>query len=150
MKSLYKFLSIFILVILFGCTNGSEHISCFTPPGSFSFQITDKKSGENLFTNGTYAPSQIIITDLYTDKIVAFKFIDENKYNAIVINNIGWKTEKINYSIAIKEKNIFELYVDASRLNKNNCSYTNYNEVKIKNIEFELDRSTGVYKILVE
>lgn len=151
MKNLLKILFVFLIVIISGCTNDSTkepELLCFTPPGNFSFEIADKTTGANLFTNRTFQSNQINIIDIATNTIVPFTFISENGLNIFTISTIGWKTEKVNYSITIKEKSIFGLYVDASIIN-GTCSYTKYNEILIKNAEFELNKNTGVYKILV-
>ena len=79
-----------------------------------------------------------------------FTFIDENDYNIIRINTIGWETEIVNYSIQISSENIFELFVNAERLSDNCCSYTVYNEIRIENSDFELNQDLGTYKIFVE
>jgi len=124
---------------------------CFTPPQSFQFEIVDKTSGENLFTNGTYASENIEITDnLNNNDPVEFTFISENKINLIQINSIGWKTEIVNLNIAISDNHIFDLYIDVERKKSDCCRHTEYNEVNIIESEFELDTQNGVYKILVE
>jgi hypothetical protein len=150
MKKNFKILFVFLIIVASGCTNevNSPGILCFTPPPSFKFEIVDKSTGVNLFTNGTYQSSQIAITDLSNNTKIPFTFVSENGLNLIQIENIGSKTEKINYSIIIQEKSIFGLYVDATRIS-GDCSYTKYNEILIKDAEFKLNQSTGIYKILV-
>ncbi len=81
---------------------------------------------------------------------IEFTFIDENNFNVIQVNSIGWKTETINILVKIFNDNIFNLYVNAERLNENCCSFTRYNEIRIENSEFEFDSEKGIYKILVE
>lgn len=151
MKILIKAFIIFLFIGLFSCDKlgSGNNIACFTPPEGFTFEIIDKTTGENLFTNGTYKSDQIVVTDLATNTKVPFKFISENAINIFGIQNIGWKTEKVNYRITIQDKNIFELYVDVSRLDGDNCSYTVYNQVLIKNAEYELNKEKGIYIIKV-
>lgn len=149
MKNLIKFLFVSLIIIVFGCSSDQQpQISCFTPPGSFSFEIVDKNTGENLFTNRTYLPNQIEIIDLANNTQIPHTFISENGINLINIHTIGWKTEKVNYSITIQGKKIFGFYVDASRIS-GKCSYTRYNEITIQNSEFEVNKNNGSYKILV-
>ena len=50
------------MFILQSCNNDCNKL-CFTPPNSFQFEIVDKTSGENLFTNGTYGAGDIKIID---------------------------------------------------------------------------------------
>jgi hypothetical protein len=151
MKILVKAFILLLFIGLFSCDKlgSGNNIACFTPPYDFPFEIVDKTTGENLFTNGTYKSDQIVVTDLATNLKVPFTFISENGINVFRIQTIGWKTEKVNYSITIQDKNIFELYVDASRLNGDNCSYTVYNQVLIKNVEYELNKEKGRYIIKV-
>lgn len=148
---IFKILLTLVIVLVFvGCSNQLESNQklCFTPPSNFRFEIVDKTSGENLFTNGTYQSNQITIIDLSNNSKVPFTFIAENGQNSISIHTIGWKTEKINYTINIQEKTLFTLYVDATRIS-DGCSYTEFNEVSIKNTDFEFNQNTGIYKILV-
>jgi hypothetical protein len=151
MKILVKAFILFLFIGLFSCDKlgSGNNIACFTPPGDFPFEIVDKTTGENLFTNGTFKSNQIDVTDLSTNLKVPFSFISENGLNIFSIHTIGWKTEKVNYRITIQDKNIFELYVDASRLDGDNCSYTVYNQVLIKNAEYELNKEKGRYVIKV-
>jgi len=123
---------------------------CFTPPSPFGFELIDKVTRENLFSNGTFNSNDIKVINIDDQSNVVFTFIDENDYNIIQINTIGWKTEIVHYSIQISTENIFNLYVRAERLNENCCSFTRYQEIKIENSEFELNQTNGLYKILVD
>ncbi len=124
---------------------------CFTPPQSFQFEIVDKTSGENLFTNGTYESENIKITDnLDNNEPVGFTFISENNINLIQISSIGWKTEIVNLKFDISDNHIFDFYVDAERKMGDCCSHTEYNEITIGESEFELNPQNGIYRILVE
>jgi len=148
MKQTIKFLFLALIIITQGCKK--ECGECFTPPSPFEFELVDKLTGENLFTNGTFNSSDIKVINLDDQSNVEFTFIDENDYNVIRINSIGWKTEIVNYSIRVSSDNIFDLFVNAERLNGECCSYTEYKEIRIENSEFELDSGKGIYKILVE
>jgi hypothetical protein len=152
MKKITTISAIIILLLTQSCKkeNACEGLLCFTPPGPFRFELVDKLTGENLFTNGTYTPNEIKVINLYDQSNVSFTFIDENDYNIIMINSIGWKTETINYSINISNESLFELFVDAERLNGECCDYTEYKEIRIENSEFELNQTNGLYKILVD
>lgn len=121
---------------------------CFTPPKSFLFEIVDKTSGENLFTNGTYEPGDISITNITNDNDpVEFTFISENDIDLIQIGPIGWETEIVNLKIDISDDHIFTFYVDAERKMEACCAYTEYHETTIEESEFEIDSETGIYKI---
>lgn len=144
-------LIVILCTIIFQSCNDNDCGECFTPPQSFIFEIVDKTSGENLFTIGTFEPENIEITDnLNNDEAIEFSFISENDINLIQISSIGWETEIVDLKISISNNHIFNLYVDAKRKTADCCSYTEYNEIKITNSEFELNNQTGIYKILVE
>ncbi len=152
MKKINTILAIIILILTQSCKkeNECEGLDCFTPPSPFGFELVDKLTGENLFTNGTFNPNDIKVINLDDQSNLEFTFIDENDYNIIQINTIGWKTETVNYSINISNESVFELFVNAERLNGECCDYTEYKEIRIENSEFELNQNSGIYKILVE
>jgi len=148
MKYLVSFIFIFLIIITQSCKKDCG--LCFSPPSAFEFELVDKLTGENLFTNGTFNSSDIKIINLDDQSNVEFTFIDENDYNVIKINTIGWKTEIVNYSIRISSDVIFDLYVNAERKKGECCSYTEFKEIRIENSDFELNQDTGIYKILVD
>ena len=151
-KKITTILTLIILIITQSCKkkDDCEDLECFTPPSPFGFELVDKLTGENLFTNGTFKSIDIKVINLDDQSNVEFTFIDENDYNIIQINTIGWKTETVNYSINISNESIFELFVNAERLNGECCNYTEYKEIRIKNSEFELNQNSGIYRILVD
>lgn len=125
--------------------------ACFTPPQRFEFIVVDKTSGENLFSNGTFNPEDIVITDVLDDnEPVQFTFVSENDINLIQIFDIGWETEIVDLKIDIADQHIFNLKVDAERKTGDCCSYTEYNEVAVSGADFDLDNQTGLYTIKVE
>ncbi len=148
MIKIYRSLLLFIIIFNYSCEQPCGE--CFTPPELFIFEIADKTSGENLFTKGIYKASEIEVIDLSDSSRVDYSFIDEDDINLIQIHTIGWKTETVNYSINISNKNIFNLYVDAERISEDCCSYTEFHEIKIENTEYEFNQETGIYKILIE
>ncbi len=152
MKKIAKILVIITLLMNQSCEkkNPCKDVDCFTPPSPFNFELVDKSTGENLFTNGTYKPSEIKITNISDNSIIPYFFIDENNYNVIQINSIGWETEIIECSLKINDIEVLRLYVDAKRLNENCCSFTRYDEIRIENAEYEFDNQTGIYKILID
>jgi hypothetical protein len=141
---------ILFTIVFQSCKDDECNQLCFTPPQGFQFEIVDKESGENLFTNGTFDSNDIVITDiLNNNNSVEFSFISENSVNLIAISSIGWETEIVNLKIDIADNHIFNFYVDAERIN-DCCSHTAYNEITITDAAFELDNQTGTYKIFVE
>lgn len=144
-------LILILFTTIFQSCDSNDCGECFTPPQSFQFEIVDKISGENLFTNGTYESENIEITDnLNNNEIVEFTFISEDNINLIQIGSIGWETEIVNLKVDISDNHIFDFYVDAERKLGDCCSYTDYNEITVGESEFVLDPQNGIYKILVE
>jgi hypothetical protein len=150
MKKVNRILAITILLFTLSCSEKVACGECFTPPLPFQFELVDKLTGENLFSNGTFNSGDIEVLNIENQSNIEFAFIEENDYDMIVINTIGWKTEIVNYSIRVSSENIFELFVIAERLSGECCSYTEYTEIRIENSDFELDQDSGIYKIFVE
>ena len=144
-----KIWMLILLILTQSCNQECEDILCFTPPSPFLFELVDESSRENLFTNQTFDPKDILIINLDDQSHIDFSFIDEDEYNIVQINTIGWETETVNYAIQISSESIFELYVNAQRLSGTCCNYTEYKEIGIQNAAYELDKMTGVYKILI-
>ena len=145
----FNLILILLLIIFQSCIN-DECGDCFTPPNNFRFELVDKTSGENLFTNGTFEPNQIEITNVLNNSSTEFEFISENNINLIQISGIGFQTEIVNLKIDIGTTRIFNFYVNAERKKGDCCSFTAYKEIIISGSEFEFNNEIGVYKILVE
>ena len=145
-----KTIFIIITVFLLSCNKTEDCGDCFTPPQPFLFEITDKVSGENLFTNGTYNYEEIeIINSLNDNSPIEFKFITEDNVNLIQINSIGWSTVIVNLKFYVSNQYIFDFYVDAERKSEDCCNFTQYNEIIITESEFELNSQSGIYTILL-
>lgn len=139
------------MILTQSCVNKNDDCGeCFSPPQEINFEVVNKITGENLFTNGTFNKNQISITDIETGNLIDFNFLNENNLNIIQLNNIGWKTENIHYLINIDDVIVFNLYLEAQRLFENCCSFTKINNLKIENIEYEFNKQKGIYKILVD
>ena len=141
------------IIILFAFLIQSCAKDCeerFTPPQRFLFELVDKNTGENLFTNGTFEPQQIRIKNTITNKPYDFQFIAENNFNVIAVAGIGWQTELVNLEFKIIDNPIFELLVDAKRKSDDCYTFTSYHKIEIKNAEFNINPENGVYRILVD
>jgi len=140
---------VIVLLIFASCDNG-DCDECFTPPQEFTFEIVDAESGENLFTNGTFTPETIKITNTLDDSERTFRFFSEDQINLIQIFEIGWETEIVNLEISVGNETLFSLYVDAQRTIEDCCSFTEFKEITIQNSEYEFNSESGVYTIFVE
>lgn len=150
MKKINLIIILFIIIFQ-SCNKEDDCGACFTPPQIFTFEIVDKTSRENLFTNGTYESGNIEITNNFNNnQPIGFTFISENNINLIQISSIGWKTEIVNLKIDISGNHIFNFHVDTERKTDECCSYNSYNEIRIEESDYELDTQSGTYKILVD
>ncbi|MCB9034747.1 MAG: hypothetical protein H6553_12975 [Chitinophagales bacterium] len=144
---------LFILFTIFTISckkHKCDDYSCFTPPNFFNFDIVDKTTGENLFTNGTYNESDVEITNLLDSTIYEYYNFNEYATNWLIFNGIGWQSEIVSLSVSIDGNHIFNFYVDAERKEENCCSFTEYHEINIDSTEYELNTNSGLYKIFVE
>ena len=151
MKQIKGILIFISMVLNQACVNKDcEDRLCFTPPSTFIFELVDKSTGENLFTNGTYHSNELEIVNSTDNSNIDFLFIDENDINLIQIGTIGWESEIIECSLKINGSEIFGLYVDAKRVSENCCSFTLYDEFRIENTAYEYDDQLGIYRIFLD
>lgn len=150
MRQITKLVFIFFVIGIQGCEDKNcKGYLCTTPPSAFIFELVDKSTGENLFTNGTYESTEIEVLKATTEIREDFTFITENDLNLLEISSIGWQTETVTYSVSISSEHIFNLYVEAEAISEDCCSFTRYHEIRIENCDFEIDPTTGYYKILI-
>ena len=151
MKKTLKLVALIALLFIQACDNNDcEDLLCFTPPVLFAFELVDKDSGENLFTNGTYNPDNIEVLNVLDNSKREFSFISENEVNIIRIGSIGWETEIADVVLKVGDASILNLYVDSERVSENCCNFSKYNEIRIDNAEYELDQQSGIYTIFIE
>ena len=151
MRKTLKLVALIALLFIQACDNNDcEDLLCFTPPIGFAFELVDKDSGENLFTNGTYNPDNIEVLNVLDNSKREFSFISENDINIIRIGSIGWETEIADVVLKVGDASILNLYVDSERVSENCCNFSKYNEIRIDNAEYELDQQSGIYTIFIE
>lgn len=139
-----------LLLSVSGCGEEDCNLDCFTPPNPFLFELLNKTSGENLFSNGSYRPEDILVVDRISGQGLGFSFISENEQNILAIHAIGWETELVDAQVSLGADEIFSLYVDAERLSENCCSFTRYKEIRIGIAEYRKDPASDIYSILVD
>lgn len=148
MKQITKVLIFFGIIFNLSCENKDcEDNLCFTPPSPFNFELIDKSTGENLFTNGIYNSDDIEIINISDNSKIEYFFNNENEINIIQIGSLGWKSEVVDCSLRINNSEILRLYVNAKRISENCCSFTRYDEIRIENAEYEYDNQSGIYRI---
>ena len=112
--------------------------------------MINKASGKNVFTEDIYKKEDVMVINSANQETIEFRFVDEGNANLIEINTIGWKTEKVNYTVLLNSKVIFKLYVEAKRLDGGCCDYTKYNEIKITETDFQKNGTVTQIFITVE
>lgn len=148
MKKTIVFLA--FLSLLFHSCDDKGNILCTSPPPSFTFEFVDSKTGVNVFTNGTYLPSQVKVTNAKDNSIVKFDFLADNRGNLIRIGEIGFKTQKLTLNISLADKLLYTFYVDAESKSNDGCSFTDIKEVKITGANYKLNTENGIYTISVD
>lgn len=124
---------------------------CFTPPEPFIFELLDKNTKENLFSNGTLDSTQIEVLDTLTNNSVDFKFLTEDSINVVVIYGIGWQLDRkaVDVVLRVSGTDIVNVYVDSETLSEECCTFVKYYEVKIGNANYTQDKDSGWYQVLV-
>ncbi len=151
MKNGLKYVVIICLLFIQACdTDDCEDYLCFTPPMGFTFEIVDKETGENLFTNGTYSSSQIQVLNIEDNSKRQFVFLDENDINLISIGSIGWDSKIAHVVLKIADNDILNLYVDSERVSENCCSFSRYNEIRIDKADYEQDAQSDIYTVYID
>ncbi len=151
MKKAVKVVALIALLVTQACDiNDCEGVACFTPPMGFAFELVDKDSGENLFTNGSYDSDDIELLNVLDNSKKEFSFISEDDINIIQIGSIGWDSEIEEVILKVGDEIILNLYVDSERVSENCCSFSRYNEIRIDNAAYELDQQSGIYTIFIE
>ena len=79
-----------------------------------------------------------------------FTFIDEDDVNLIVFHTIGWETEIVELALTVGNLDVFSIYVDSERVNQSCCSFTEFNEIRLENANYEYIPDTNIYRILID
>ena len=151
MRKKLLLIAVMILLSFHACDDRDcEDVLCFTPPMPFAFELVDKDTGENLFTNGSYDSDDIEVLNVSDNSRREFVFISENELNIIQIGSIGWDNEIAEVVLKVGDRIILNLYVDSERVSEDCCNFTKYNEIRIDNAEYELDQQSGIYTVLID
>lgn len=146
--------SIFLVIAVFAfnsCSVNNCDVDCNSGPLVLSFELLDKTTGENLFTNGTFENADIQVLDLdNNNNSVQFTFIAENDVNIINLGPFGWENKIANYILKVGEREIFELFVDAEEKKEDCCSFVILNNLTIEGSNYSENTENGIYEILVE
>ena len=133
------------------CSVDNCEVDCNSGPLGLSFELLDKATGENLFTNGTFDSADIQVLDLNNNNSnVQFTYYPEDDSNLINLGPFGWGTNIVNYALKVGERDIFILYLDTEKNTEDCCSFVQVNKLEIINANYSQNPETGIYEILVE
>jgi hypothetical protein len=144
-------LMVFVAFMVLSCNVDKCDVLCNSGPLGLNFELLDKTTGENLFTNGTFDPADIVVLDLdNNNNSVQFTFNNENDINTINLGPFGWGTNIANYALKVGETTIFTLHVDAEKIEEECCSRVVLNKLTIYGADYSQNPETGIYEVLVE
>lgn len=145
-----KFFYFFLLssFILTSCSNNDEcsDFSCSLPGQTFSFELLDSTTDENIFDSGEYSVSDITISDTDTDESINFATTSIDESFFIQLANIE-DTQIVNYTFKLNDTEIFTFYVDVERVTEDCCTFSRYNEINLENATYSLNNN--VYEVYI-
>lgn len=140
--------SIFVIIFalfLYSCDKPCQDAS--TGPPSFSIEIIDAVSNENVFTNGTFTQSQLQVTPTNSASFY-YSFISENNLNILTISP-AWEEGTFTTTLKLGEDITIPIIAKVKKVS-NDC-HTNYGieTVTISNYESHFDQENYIYKIKI-
>ncbi len=140
---------ILLLITLFSCKNNDcSDYACFTPPPSFIFELVDKSTGENLFSNGSLSPDEIRVFDEENNRLNA-SFISEDNVNIIDVSEIGWNLGSHSYTLIVGIDLEINIVLEIEEKNENCCTYFEVINFQVLNYEFSKSNTTGIITVLI-
>ncbi|MNS81816.1 hypothetical protein D3C72_1155380 [compost metagenome] len=147
MKKLLQISSLLVLFFAAGCD--SSQVLCEKGPLIHTFEFVDKDSGANLFDNGTFTPqTPVTVTDLNQNKIIQTSYMKSNNSDRALLV-LAFEAGTFKYAVNIGDKPAFELSVVTERLKGSQCNGIVKKSIEIKNADYEEEKTTGIYKILM-
>ena len=144
------FYIIFLLWAAFAGQSCSKCGDCFRVPEPFFFNVVDSVTGENLFRDSTFLPSDIRVVRLPDSSGKYFSFIGEDKKDLIMLQFTGTdSTQSVDYGISVKQQPLFTLHLYINVLQNKCCTFTRYDSVRIGQAITRFDTATGVYTVFV-
>lgn len=140
-KTMKKILICLLLLSAISCKQDDEdcndRLTCIGPEITLQFQ--SKKTGEDLFANGTFIPEEVMVTDLDSGAVYDFffHFIDnEGNYIFTIGDGIGDFDRALNIVIASEaDFNLDYRMVDEGK--SGCCRGFRYENLVITNVEFQ-------------
>lgn len=143
-SKLVLFLSLHVLLLIASCDE-CDGTLCATGPPSFSVELVDHETGENVFTSRRYVEADITLSSA-DDQTASISFIAENDVNVIgiALPSIAGDKELI---LSIANKVIIPISLHVREGTMKCC--TNYfaEDIHISEFPFELVEESGVFRI---
>lgn len=137
----------FTLIIASCDKNNCRDTLCSTGPPSFSLELVDKATGENVFTSGKYKAEDIVLKD-ENQETVRTLLVAEDNLNIIGVTLPNTEGEKeLKMRIGGEQEIIIRLNV---RKGESKCC-TNYfaESIKVENFTYEQSKETGIIEIKI-
>ena len=128
MKHLIFILS---LILLQACS--CRDIECTSPHPEFNFDLVDAQTGNNIFTSGQYTTDALKVKNQNNQNVDFILSEDPQRQNIIILQGLGWQTEKTTVSFYLNNTKVFDFYVDAERTFEDCCEFTRIHEQKVLN-----------------
>ncbi len=151
MKKTLLLLLVAALAIANHSCDKCKDIECFSPPPTFSFQLLDKDSGEDLVANGSFEAEQVKVFDLANNKVhsmlvspstdsTAYFFIDQE---------IGWETgdENASFELRLNDSTVFPFTYLTLKKNEDCCTSFELKEFEMEGVEQSLMPQQGVFQL---
>lgn len=136
-------------MLMLSCSSEScEDLLCTTGPPGFAFELADKESGENLFSNGTFDPGDIHLRN-EEGASVSYIFSGEHGRN-IIQTGLEPVPEVKSFFLGISSDLEIEIRYGVEQRSEDCCSFYEILEFSIPDYESNQSQSTGIYTIFVD
>jgi hypothetical protein len=138
-------LGIVIAVLFYACDKPCQDAS--TGPPSFSIEIIDAVTNENVFTNEAFTQSQLQVTST-NSTLFNYSFISDNNLNILLISP-AWEEGTFTTTLKLGADITIPIIAKVKKVS-DDCN-TNYviETVTINNYENYFDQENYIYKIKI-
>ena len=136
-----------LVVLSLSCEKDEPCGEASTGPPSFSVEIIDKNTNENVFSNGTYTQNQLKVTT-ENSTTANYRFISENNMNIIGISP-AW--QEGTFTTIITLNNQISIPIESKIYKSSSKCYENYfiESLNVIGYSYTYDETTGIYKIKI-
>jgi hypothetical protein len=121
-----------------GCDK-CEDIECTTPPPSFTFQLLDKGSGEDLVANGSFEAKQVRVFSQADNKLHSMLVSTSADSTAYFFTDqeIGWEAgpENASFELRLNASTVFPFTYETKEENSGCCTAIKLEKFEIEGVE---------------